>query len=289
MFKSENFLSTEQLSLSKELVVLGIQSTPLTSLLLSKGSVEKAMSTVYTWREKTIDDTADITFAEGSETTVFQQSVKRELSNILQIFKKAVSLSGTAEAMQRNKFSEEVADRLLEMKINLEKTLINGLKDDGSVTGIRKMSGLLEFADASNAASGTQSQAVTLLLASMKKMWNNDLAEGNYYAFVNADVKEVIDDHYQGQYSYQHKTTNFGLLVETINTNFGQINLVLSKHVPADKILLFNDAYVDLVTLRETTFETLAKTGDSTKGQIVGEYSVKVASPLAVANITVTP
>lgn len=287
MFKSENFLSTEQLSLSKELVVLGIQATPLTSLLLSKGSVEKALSTVYTWREKTIDNTDDISFAEGSETNVFQTSVKRELNNILQIFKKAVSISGTADAMQRNKFTEEVADRLLELKINLEKTLINGLKDDGSVTGIRKMSGLLEYADASNAQSGIVGHSVDLLLASMKKMWQNDLQEGNYYAFVNADVKEVIDTHYQGQYSYQHTTTNFGLLVETINTNFGQINLVLSKHVPADKILLFNDAYVDLVTLREAHFEALAKTGDSTKGHIVGEYSIKVASPLAVANITV--
>lgn len=207
MIQSQNFLATEQISLSDELVVLGIQQTPLTSLLLSKGSVEKALSTVYTWREKTIDNTDDITFAEGSETTVFQESVKRELNNILQIFKKAVSISGTAEAMQRNKFTEEVADRLLELKINLEKTLINGLKDDGSTTGIRKMSGLLEFAGVREGGNAP----VDLMLAAMKDFWNNDLAEGQYYAFVNADVKEVIDAHYQGSYSYQHKTTNFGL------------------------------------------------------------------------------
>lgn len=284
MIQSNNFLATEQISLSNELVVLGIQQTPLTSLLLSKGSVEKAMSVVYTWREKTIDNTDDITFAEGSETTVFQESVKRELQNVLQIFKKAVSISGTAEAMQRNKFSEETADRLLELKIALERTLINGLKDDGSTTGIRKMSGLLEFAGVNESGNSP----VDLMLAAMKDFWNNDLAEGQYYAFVNADVKEVIDTHYQGSYSYTHKTTNFGLLVESINTNYGQVNLVLSKHVPTDKILMFNDAYVDLVTLREAHFEALAKTGDSTKGQIVGEYSIKVASPKAVANITVS-
>lgn len=285
MIKSSTFLETEQLSLSNELVVLGIQATPLTSLLLSKGSVEKAMSTVYTWREKTIDNTDDITFAEGSETTVFQESVKRELNNILQIFKKAVSISGTAEAMQRNKFTEEVSDRLLELKINLEKTLINGLKDDGSTTGIRKMSGIIEMADVANAV--TASNGVDALLQGMRKMWDNDLSEGQYYAFVNADIKEEIDTHFQSSYSYQHKTTNFGLLVETINTNYGQVNLVLSKHVPADKIVLFNDKYVDMVTLREAQFEALAKTGDSTKGHIVGEYSLKVASPKGVAILTV--
>lgn len=283
MINSKTFLESEKLDLSKELVVLGIQSTPLTSLLLSKGSVEKAMSTVYSWQEKTLDNTENITFAEGSETTAFQNSVKRQLSNILQIFKKAVSISGTAQAMQTNKFTEEVADRLLELKINLEKTLINGTKDDGSVSGIRKMSGLLEFAE------GTERGAnpVDLLLNGMRKLWDNDLQEGNYYAFVNADIKEKIDNYYQDKYSYNHKTTNFGLLVKTINTNYGLVNLVLSKYVPDDKILLFNDAYVDLVTLREAHFEPLAKTGDSTKGQIVGEYSVKVASPKALVNITI--
>lgn len=286
MITSTNgFTQSENISLAQEIALLGVQATPLTSLLLSKG-VEKATSTIFSWREKTLDDTSDITVEEGSDTTDFQQSVKRELNNILEIFKKGVSISGTATAMNNTRFSEEVADRLLELKINLEKKLINGLKDDGSVSGIRKMSGLIEFADANNAVSGKDVEK--LIKDGMRKLWDNDLQEGTYYTFVNADVKEMIDNIYGDKYSYQHQTTNFGLVVDTINTNYGVVNVVLSKHVPADKIVLFNDATINLVALREAQFEPLAKTGDSTKGQIIGEYTLKVGTPKAVGVLTVT-
>lgn len=287
MITSQNgFTATESISLSNELALLGVQATPFTSLLLSKG-VEKALSTVYTWKEKTLDDTADISAVEGADTVTFQQSAKREISNILEIFKKAVSISGTANAMQSTKFSEEVADRLLELKIQLEKKLINGLKKDGSTTPfIRQMSGLIEMADSSN-NTYTGAYPVEAIKEGMRNLWNNDLQEGTYYAFVNADIKEKLDEAYADKYSYQHKTTNFGLLVDTLNTNYGTVNVVLSKNIPADKIVLFNDATISMVALREAHFEPLAKTGDSTKGHVVGEYTLKVGSPKAVAVLTV--
>lgn len=286
MINSQNgFTATEQISLSNELALLGVQSTPLSSLLLSKG-VEKALSTVYTWKEKTLATDGETDAVEGADTVVFQQSSKREISNILQIFKRAVSISGTADAMQSTKFSEEVSDRLLELKIQLEKVLMNGLKKDGSQTPfIRQMSGLIEFADSTNNIEGTLDE--DNIKTVMRNLWQHDLAEGQIYAFCNAGAKEGIDAIYGGKYSYQHKTTNFGLIVETINTNYGTVNVVLSKHVPADKIVFFNDAYVNMVALREAHFEPLAKTGDSTKGQVVGEYSLKVGTPKAVAVLTI--
>ena len=285
MFKSTNFTNAELVNLSKEIAVVGVQATPLTSLLLAKGKVEKATSTIYTWREKTLSHDEDITVTEGSETTSFVESGRRELNNVLEIFKKGVSVSGTAIAMQSNQFASEVNDRLLELKVNMEKKLINGIKDDGSSTGKRQMAGLIAFADASNAVTGNMSEA--LVKEAMRKLWAQDLAEGNYYALVNADVKEAIDNIYADRYSYQHKTNDFGLVVDSIETNYGTLNLILSKHVPADKMIVFNDAYLNLVYLREPAFEPLAKTGDSVKGQVIAEATLKVASPKAVAVVTV--
>ena len=285
MFKSTNFTNAELVNLSKEIAVVGVQATPLTSLLLSKG-FEKATSTIYTWREKTLSHDEDITVTEGSETTSFVESGRRELNNVLEIFKKGVSVSGTAQAMQSNQFASEVNDRLLELKVNIEKKLINGIKNDGSTTPFkRQMAGLLEFADASNAVTGSMSEA--LVKEAMRKLWEQDLAEGNYYALVNADVKEAIGNIYADRYSYQHKTTSFGLVVDSIDTNFGTLNLILSKHVQADKMILFNDAYLNLVYLREPAFEPLAKTGDNVKGHVIAEATLKVASPKAVAVVTV--
>ncbi|WP_150284753.1 DUF5309 family protein [Rummeliibacillus sp. TYF-LIM-RU47] len=288
MFTSKNFTQNEKIALSQEIAEIGKQATPFTSLLMAKGNVEQSLSTIFNWREKTLDNTEDITFAEGSVTDAFQQSVRKEYNNVLQIFKKAVEISGTAERMANGQLSAEISDRLLEMKIQIEKTLINGTKDDGSVSGIRKMSGLIEFADATNAVEGAIAKTVELVKQSARNLWDKDLAEGTLYVLLGADAKEQVDNYYNGSYSYQHVTTNFGLVADSVNTNYGTLNFVLSKHIPADKVVVFNDVYVDLVTLREASFEPLAKIGDSERGQVVSEYSLKVGSPKGISVVTLT-
>ena len=278
----------EQISLAKEIALIGVQATPFTSLLMSKGNIEKALSTVYTWRAKTLDNAEDLSAVEGSDDIVFYETARAELSNILEIFKKGASISGTAVAMKSTQFAEEVNDRLLELKINMEKKFINGLKADGSTTPYkRQLSGLIEFADATNAVSATGAVTEDTVKEVMRKLWNQDLAEGTVYAFVNADIKEQIDAIYKDRYGYSHVTTNFGLLVDSINTNYGTVHFVLSKHVPADKMVVFNDSYVDLAYLREPHFEPLAKTGDNVKGQVIAEATLKVGSPKGVAVVTV--
>ncbi|WP_145523476.1 DUF5309 family protein [Virgibacillus sp. SK37] len=286
MFNSTNFTNAERISLSQELARVGVQATPFTSLLMAKGNIEKALSTVYTWREKTLSHDEDISAEEGSDTTVFYESARAELNNVLEIFKKGASISGTAQAMNAGQLSAEVEDRLLELKVNMEKKFINGKKDDGSTTGIRKMSGLIEFADPSNDVTATEVTEDTVKEA-MRNLWNQDLAEGQYYALVNADVKEAIDNIYKDRYGYSHVTTNFGLTVDSITTNYGTVYFVLSKHVPVDKAVFFNDAYVNVANLRDVHFEPLAKTGDNVKGQVIAESTLKVGSKKAVSVVTV--
>lgn len=289
MFKSNTFTELEQISLAKEIAVIGVQATPFTSMLMAKGNIEKALSTVYTWKEKTLDNTDDLSAVEGSDDIVFYESARAELNNILEIFKKGASISGTAVAMKSNQFAEEVNDRLLELKINMEKKFINGLRNDGSVAPFkRQLSGLIEMADPSNAVPVTGVVTEDTIKEVMRKLWSQDLAEGTVYAFLNADLKEQVDAIYKDKYGYSHVTTNFGLLVDSISTNYGTVHFVLSKHVPADKIVVFNDSYVDLVYLREPHFEPLAKTGDSVKGQVISEATLKVGSKKGVAVVSVT-
>ncbi|MTT32703.1 phage major capsid protein [Terrilactibacillus sp. BCM23-1] len=285
MFKSDTFTPSEKISLSREIALIGVEQTPLTSMLMAQGKLEKALSTVYTWKEKTIDSTDDLSAVEGSDDLVLAESAKRELSNVLEIFKKGASISGTASAMKSNQFSEEINDRLLEVKINIENKLINGVKNDGSVSPFkRQLSGLIEFADASNAIGGAVTKQNVKDMA--RKLWDQKLVGGNVFAFVNADIKEQIDALYEGNVTYNAPVDTFGVLAQNIITNYGTIKLVLSRHVPADKAVFFNDAYVGLANLRDAHFEPLAKTGDSTKGQIVAETTLKVASPKAVGVFT---
>jgi len=289
MFNSTNFTPSEQISLSQEISIIGVQATPFTSMLMAKGNVEKALSTVYTWKEKQLQGSGadDFGAVEGSDDIVFHQSARAELNNILEIFSRGASISGTAIAMKSNEFAEQVNDRLLELKISMEKKFLLGEKKDGSVTPFfRQMGGLFENAHTDNAVTDVTLTEATIKEA-MRKLWNNGLAEGTTYAFVNADLKEAIDDIYKDRYGYSHVTTDFGLVLESINTNYGKVNFVLSSHIPANKIVYFNDSYVDLVYLRQPHFEALSKNGDSVRGMVVAEATLKYGSSKAVGVTTI--
>lgn len=289
MFKSTNLTAGESISLAKEIVKIGITDTPLTSLILAKGLTEKANGTVHTWREKSYSNDADVSVIEGNENVNFYQSGRAEMNNVLELFQKGVSVSGTANAInvqgQGNIFSSEVADRLTELKVNIEKQVTKGTKNDGSATPyIRRMAGLESFADSANLVTGATSGIITEaeIKATVKKLWDQGLPTGEYFGLVNADIKEQIDALYKGQYTYS-QTNVFGIIVDVIRTNYGNLNLLLSRHASVDKMTVFDASALSLAFLREAQFEPFAKTGDSVKGQVIAEGTLKVASKKAVA------
>lgn len=290
MFTSKNFTNGESISLSKEIALIGAESTPLTTLLMGGGKIEQATSTVHSWREKTLDATADISVPEGSETEVFTKSARKELSNVMEIFKKATALSGTAQAMNNVQFTEEIADRLVELKMNMEAKLINGVFKDGSASPfVRQMKGLIPFVETKNKLTFADTDPADDIVKGLARtLWNNKLVGGKYIALVNADLKEKIDQVYESNSRYIQPTNTYGVVANTILTNYGNVDLVLSQHVPSDKVVMFNDNYLKLAFLRQPTFEPLAKTGDNVKGHVLTEATLKVASPQAVALATVT-
>ncbi|KGE16628.1 SU10 major capsid protein [Paenibacillus wynnii] len=293
MFKTTNLTAGEKISLVNEITKIGIQDTPLTSLLMAKGLVGKANGTVQTWREKSLDTTSDIGAIEGSETPVFYESARAELNNILEIFSKGVSISGTQNAInvtgQGNVFSGEVADRLLEIKVAMEKAITSGTRNDASLTPfIRRMDGLEKWAHASNLLTGAASGIVTEdeVKNTVKKLWTQGNQSGQYFALVNADLKEKIDALYKDKYSYIAQQNVFGLIVDTIRTNYGSLNLVLSRHASVDKMTIFDAGMLSLDYLRQPEFEALAKVGDSVRGLVTAEATLRVGSKKAVAQYT---
>ncbi|WP_274365319.1 SU10 major capsid protein [Paenibacillus thermotolerans] len=293
MFKTSNLTSAESISLAKEIVKIGVQDTPLSSLLLARGLTGKANGTVQTWRERSLDTTSDVSVTEGNENVTFYESGRAELNNILEIFQKGASISGTANAINVNGqgkvFSGEVADRLLEIKVAMEKALTTGSRNDGSATPfIRRMDGIEKWAHASNTVTGATADTVTEdeVKNTVKKLWLQGLPSGEYFALVNADIKEQIDGIYKDSYSYIAQNSVFGLVVDSIRTNYGTVHFVLSRHASVDKMTVFDLNYLSLDYLREPQFEPLAKVGDSIRGQVIAEATLKVGSKKAVAQYT---
>lgn len=293
MIKTDKLLPSESISLSKEISLVALKDTPLMSLLLAKNKVESANGKIHSWRTRDLDSTNEISQPEGSETTVFQESGRAELNNVLQIFKKASSISGTMQAIniegQSNLFASEINDRLTEMKVNVEQQLINSQRNDGSVSPfVRKMDGLLQFVDPANKVTGKTIGKITEdeIKATVRKLWEQGLPTGEYFAMVNADIKEQIDALFKDSYSYVAQQSTFGLIADTVRTNYGNINILLNRHMPTDKLVVFDPDFLALSYLRQPQFEPLAKTGDSVKGHVLAELTLKVANKKALAEYT---
>lgn len=290
MITTANFTSLENINLAKEISLVAPMDTPFSTLLLGGGKFDTTTSKIDTWRTKSLDNTEDISQVEGSTTSTFQASARAEMSNVCEIFKKAVSVSGTASASGitgvPNLFAEETNDRLIEMKVSMEKQLLNGVKNDGSATPfVRRMGGLFSFALPEQTV--TNDIAGTLIEKdvkdTVKALWTAGMSTGQYVAMVNADLKERIDALYDGKYSYIAQENLFGLVVSSIATNYGTIKLALNRHMPTDKMVVFDPNYMKIAYLRQPTFEMLAKTGDYAQGQVVSELTLKVMNPKAIS------
>lgn len=291
MLDTNKLTTQENISLSDTIGLVAPKATPLFSLLLAQGKKVQSGAKFHTWREKTLDS-SEATALEGS-IPKFVQSGRAELSNVQQVFLKGTQISGTASATQlgtteKDLLLSEITDRQIELAIAIEKALLNGSKNDGSNGEARKMDGLVNWIDTKNVV---EAAAVTEkdVRALAKALFTSGNEEGQFYAFVNADMKEAIDDIYADKYSYVHKTNEFGIVVNEVVTSFGTINFVLDRFAPADKIIAVNVDALKVAMLREPQYEELAKDGDSKKGQVVGEISLEVSSKLAVAVLNIAP
>ncbi|SHH31639.1 DUF5309 domain-containing protein [Sporanaerobacter acetigenes] len=288
MIKTNNFTQNENIDLMNEISLIHPMDTPLTTLILGAGQYDKATSKIVTWRERELNADTDMTVEEGSETTEFQNSVRKEMNNVCSIFKRAVSVSGSAMASDvvgiKDMLGEELNDRLIEMKINMEKAFLNSVKDDGSTSGIRKLQGLQNFTTTKNKITDVFSEDT--FKATVRKLWDAGLGTGEYVALVNADLKEKIDALYKDKYYYQAQNDKFGIVANTIQTNYGNVHLILDRHMDADKILIFDPSFVRIAFLRTPQFEMLAKTGDSVKAQVIAEPTIKLLNAKAVAMFT---
>ncbi|SKA99922.1 hypothetical protein SAMN05443428_13910 [Caloramator quimbayensis] len=289
MIKTSNFTLHENIDLSKEIALVAPMDTPLTTLLLNKKLVEDAGSVTINWREKTLDETADISKAEGFTVDTFVSSGRAEKSNVMEIFSKAVQVSGSAQASNvlgiNDLFASEINDRLTEVKVNIEKKMLASTNyNDGSTAPyIRRMKSIFEQADPGNIIDITTAPSLSDFKAVVKKLWDNGLGSNEFYCFVNADFKEVIDTFYANQINYNMPMNTFGFVANKVITNYGIVNIVLNRHMPVDKILVVDPAYLRLSYLRKPAFETLAKDGDNMKGMVITECSLKVLNSKAVA------
>ena len=296
MVKRKDFLENEVVDLREEIALTSPTDTPLTTLLMGRGAVVPATDITVTWRERKLNETRGTLKVEGAEAGEAIKSTRSTLSNICQIIEKVSQVSGTAQALNPKgigkSFEAEIADRLIETKRDLEWYFLNGTKAAGSDSVPRQMNGLVNLVNSGNVVDATEGLTEVLMLDAMQKMWDHG-SQGEYFTFVNAGTKRIINSLLKADGNIRINTTQglnqvMGITVQKIESDFGTLNLVLDRHMDVNTMLILDLDQVEIAELRGTFYEDLPKAGDYFKGHVLNESTIKLLNSHAGSKISIT-
>jgi hypothetical protein len=213
--------------------------------------------------------------------------------NITEIDQEKVEATRTqrkrAMFAQVDPYTHEVSKKFRELAIRFERKLLVGYRNDpASSTGKRQMGGIFFYSSSFNSQSGTAAQVKSKLSALIRDCWTDGSNDANTLV-VSPAVQAAITANFDAALRRSARSeVVVGYVTQRVLTDFGEVELVVDRYMPKTKALLLSRSYLQKKVFDGYFHELLAKTGDSDKGHIVGEYSLEVKEPDAHGVLTVT-
>ena len=213
-----------------------------------------------------------------------------ERENYTQIFKDYVKITGTQDAVRRKVrgaiLAQEIDSKMKRLRVMLERAAWLGIRTKpGNNNAPRLMGGIdwfitnengIEVVAPASLANTTFEEVFKDLLrliydvrGSVNEAWMNPVTM-EYFLALGEDAF-LID-----QFSEQA-----GRNVKTYVSQYGETTLNMSPDIPPNVIYVVDTSNIKIRPLvnRQFQFEELAKTGDSVKGQLIGEYTLEFRNP----------
>ncbi|MEM9083178.1 MAG: DUF5309 family protein [Planctomycetota bacterium] len=231
--------------------------------------------------------------AEASESR-FNNRVRKQ--NHTQIFEASVEVSGSQLAANtigvQDELDYQMQERMRELLRDLESTVINGVAPTsnqiGSSTVRRSMDGIIAQLSTNRfepnsgaipAGDGGSNDGLneTVLNAALREIWTNSSSSIDTIV-VNGAQKRRINSFIGDSRGFAASDTAFRDLVSVYESDFGVCRVVLSRAMPQDSVLLLDSSRLQVVPLtgRSFAFKRLASSGDSERGQVIGEYTLEL-------------
>lgn len=223
--------------------------------------------------------------AEGSDPEVARWQDRTGAYNMTQIFgPTAIQISATENVVRKyglggtTEFQHQVANRTKEHWIEFEQALLYGIRVNDTSNHWRSMGGLAYYLTAANGAvvdSSTTTFSESSVLAMLQSTFDNG---GGPDRLVMSSKNKRLASAFTSAGTIQVDRTDRGrgTVVDYIDSDFGRVALILDRWCRTADVFAFEREQTQIATLRPLVFEMLAKTGDSMKGQIVCEKTLKV-------------
>lgn len=300
MIYTSNYLEQEMPRVEKLINKIGAgqNRTLLLDMIMAGGNIIQAESEYFQWKIEETENLEEAMYAgvmEGAEYGKSGADPKRRLlKNNCQIFKQVAEISGTAMALNpdgiNNHLEKRVEEKLILIKRALNKAILEGTiqNEDAGQSKPRKMNGLLNII--ANTKDLENNTITPKLFSDVMRLLDEQGNGGtDRLCFVNADIKEAIDkifgDDSKNHLEIHAGNNTFGVLANTIVTNYGNVHVVLDHNMPAGQMMFFDPGQVYLKVLRPFKIEKPVVDADAMKRVIIGEYSVMMKNPYSAVKV----
>ena len=283
--------------------------TPMVSMLDSSGS-DQVMTE---WLVQDLNPAANVPQPEGFTAAMSPPRKPVRLNNICQILARTVSVSDTLRVVQQVG-EEEYARQLLlrgqEIKRDLELAItsesVKTIADPRALAGFQCWcnvgsvgagAGALPLGDGTNGHTPGTARDLTISMIEDCLQANFNNGEVPTAALMSASIKRyfsvlaattgapttnpIVQQNILMATQAQPVTLNGA--VDVYRSNFGEIQLIPDRFIPAHVIELVNPNFAELAPLpqRDMVEQEYGKTGDNTQGGIVWEGTLRMTAPKA--------
>lgn len=233
---------------------------------------------------------------EGAESDPIAGTTVTFGYNHTQIVHRELSESGTMEKMsllgKGDPWQYEAAKQVPNMLIEIEHSLLYGLRQAGSGTAPRAMGGLKTFITTNTQNHGAKINKAAFEAAALAMFKTS--GGGDKYAIVSPANYVEIAALFSVAETVQHTESNareywWGMSPIGVYTKFGKINLYINRWLKDDFIPIIDLNNIGMKTLRPFFIEPLAKGGDYHKQETIWEGTLCVrgdSSHALISNIT---
>lgn len=271
-------------------------------LLITKITVAtKTLDVTRGYAGTTAADIADgakieVQFVEGTEGADAREGrykARARKSNYTQIFDETISISGTAAAVANygidDLYEYEKTKKQLELALQLEKALINGIKYESTDGLVRQMGGIRSLIATNVTDASAADLTDALINDAMQSIYEKGgfANGGNFKIMVGAKQKRAISGFSSSAIRLDRADNGRGQVVDHFVSDFGRAEIVLNNNLAANELLVVDANRMAIKPLqgREFAHEYLGKKGDYFEGMIVGEYTLEFQQEKAHARI----
>lgn len=226
---------------------------------------------------------------EGADArNAFAQTISRPY-NMCEIFDATIQVTGTQDAVAKAGIVDTETEyqgqrRMEELKIQLERAMIMGTRVDGTASTYRAMGGLWYYISTNK--TNASSVAVTKGNVEADARACYDAGGNPTILLCNSFQAESITGLYEDRIRTAPEDILGGAQITRIRlpiAGMGELAVLVSRWVPQHEYYILDGSRLGLGRLRAFAISDMGKTGDSTKQQVVGEYTLIIKNEAAHA------